>query len=237
MAEAVFDDHPLEEYFRRASIHQPATLSANSPSLPLSVAGEVQPIPGAIPEFLQEPDDGEDECQEPLFALERLPPSLVNLIQVCLLSLSPSPHVPVSVPYKPHSHDALPRRLCRAAAAPPICHPLAGQAYTSLAVLERIYSALAARRRCDASAAHSRFQLRNFLANQAGSLARSGRYIWHSVIARGSYDADVGYVYACKPRPVGCQRCFVMPLLCRAPLLPESAIVYTCFHDETTAST
>ncbi|KZT68656.1 hypothetical protein DAEQUDRAFT_313677 [Daedalea quercina L-15889] len=61
MAEAVFDDHPLEEYFR--------------------LAGEVQPIPGGAPEFSQEPDDGVGEAQESLLALERLPSSLVNLIQ------------------------------------------------------------------------------------------------------------------------------------------------------------
>lgn len=35
MAEAVFDDHPLEEYFRRASIQIiPPTVSANSPYSP-----------------------------------------------------------------------------------------------------------------------------------------------------------------------------------------------------------
>ena len=90
MAEAVFDDHPLEEYFRRASIHiKSPTVSANSPSLYVLVAGEVQPVPGGVPEFSQEQDDGPDDYQEPLLPLDRLPPSLVNLIQVSILSLSP----------------------------------------------------------------------------------------------------------------------------------------------------
>ncbi|KAH9930256.1 uncharacterized protein B0H18DRAFT_930516 [Fomitopsis serialis] len=63
MAEAVFDDHPLEEYFR--------------------LSGEdVLPIPGGISEFSQELDESIGKPQEPLLALERLPPSLVNLIQI-----------------------------------------------------------------------------------------------------------------------------------------------------------
>lgn len=56
--------------------------------LSVSVAGEVQPVPGGAPEFSQEPDDASDDCQEPRLALERLPPSLVNLIQVSILPQS-----------------------------------------------------------------------------------------------------------------------------------------------------
>ncbi|KAH9832502.1 uncharacterized protein C8Q71DRAFT_776718 [Rhodofomes roseus] len=63
MAEAVFDDHPLEEYFR--------------------LTGEgAQPIPGGVSEFTQDLDESNGEPQEPLLALERLPPTLVNLIQI-----------------------------------------------------------------------------------------------------------------------------------------------------------
>lgn len=88
MAEPVFDEHPLEEYFRSSW-----RSGSNIPRFPCSDYGGTetgetsQILPGGAPEFIAEPDDSECASAVGWLDPEHLPYIVVEAIQVNIYSL------------------------------------------------------------------------------------------------------------------------------------------------------